>query len=115
MSGFDCYCALCGGPFVRIQFSKASPPPADGGEQVEGHGGDDSDQSMVSDDGDDEFEDEEDEEEGDDDEDDDDGSGISNAPVDGAYDPDILTKADCAWAKKLICLGFNPLAKGPSK
>lgn len=122
MSGFDCYCALCGGPFVRIRYSGApvdgdgDGDGGDGGEEVEMQDGNDSDQSMVSDDGDDEFEDEDDDEEEENNEDDDDNeSNASNAIVEGAYDPDVLTKADVAWTKRLIVLGFNPLAKGASK
>lgn len=82
----DCYCAICGGPFRGIRFSTLP---------VDNH----HDEDDTSDDS----------------EDASDSESSSNAIVDGAYDGDILSKADIEWTKHLVVLGLNTQAKGPRK
>jgi hypothetical protein len=104
MGSWDCYCAICGGPFGGAQVSRKPRTPrfrrrfpkldhAEGNRDE--HQGD--------------HEAEEEETE------DDDNESLESFDEEHNYDPEIISESDTEWSNTLHILGFNAEAPGVSK
>ena len=105
MGSWDCYCAICGGPFGGAQVSRKPRtlrfrrrfPQGPGGPERNEHEDQDGDEA------------EKEENEDDDDE------SLESYDEEHNYDPDIISESDTEWSEKLHILGFNAEAPGVSK
>lgn len=107
MGSWDCYCAICGGPFGGADVSR-KPRTARFRRKMaktiakcqERGVPDDEDVSSAS-------EDEDGEE--------DDNESLDKWDEDHTYDPEVITEEEATWTRTLHVLGFNPGATGVSK
>ena len=105
MGSWDCYCAICGGPFCSITISR-KPRTARyrkkwakvAEKREDTNVSDDQDVTSAS-----EAEQEDDKE------------SLDASEEDYSYDPEVISEDDVAWTKTLHVLGFNPKANGSSK
>lgn len=105
MGSWDCYCAICGGPFVGAEPSR-KPRTArfrrKWAKKTKKHRErelpDDASVSSAS--------------EG---EQDDDTTSLDAYEEDNSYDPQVISAEDVKWIETLHVLGFNVEAKGTSK
>lgn len=101
MGSWDCYCAICGGPFGGGQVAekprsarflrRQRNQDAEHNETEDGEGASDEDG------------------------DDDVPGSIDSWQEDHSYDPDIISEGDIEWTDTLHILGFNAEASGLSK
>lgn len=111
MGSWDCYCAICGGPFGGAQISRKPRtlrfrrrfPQGPGGPERDEHEGQDGGEAEKEDD------------EEDEDDEDDDNESLDSYDEEHNYDPDIISKSDTEWSDKLHILGYNLEAPGVSK
>lgn len=102
MGSWDCYCAICGGPFVGVDVSRKPRTArfrrrwARAKKRQEGDLSDDEDVSSEG-------------------EPDDDNESLNSFEEDNEYDPEVVSEQEVGWIESLHVLGFNPEAKGASK
>ncbi|KAJ3531938.1 hypothetical protein NM208_g8655 [Fusarium decemcellulare] len=116
MGGWDCYCAICGGPFHVGDGISRKPRTARFRRRLERRLNGDTEQDTSEDD----YDPEEemptptyDQQQNDDSSEYE--ESLATSEEEHSYDPDILSQDDIEWARTLHVLGFNPAAPSITK
>lgn len=104
MGSWDCYCAICGGPFGSAQVSRKPRTTRFRRRQKRWEKYNPEEEAHDND------ADNEDEDEGEDD-----NGSLGSFEEEHSYDPDIVSKEDTQWTNVLHILGVNVNAPGVSK